>query len=78
MASSCVTLKANAHLVNSQKGHLFRQESSFLGERLKLGLNSSAFVTNRLAKCSRSQRRVPHDVASAILTSNDAKESVVS
>lgn len=78
MASSCVTLKANAHLANSPKDHIFRLESTFLGERVKVGLNSSAFVANQLAKCSRSQRRVPHDVASAILTSNDAKESVVS
>ncbi|KOM42331.1 hypothetical protein LR48_Vigan04g252900 [Vigna angularis] len=76
MASSCVTLKANAHLAHSPKDHLFRHESSFLGERVKVGLSSSALVANQLAKCSRSQRRVPHDVASAILTSNDAKESV--
>jgi len=78
MASSSVTLKANAHLANSEKGHLFRQESSFLGERVKVGPNNSAFVTNQLARCSRSQKRVNHGVASAILSSNDAKESLVS
>jgi len=78
MASTCVTVKANAHFSNSEKGHLFRQESSFMGKRLKVGLNNSAFVTNQLAKCSRAQKRVSHGVASAILTSNDAKETVVS
>ncbi|CAJ1973073.1 unnamed protein product [Sphenostylis stenocarpa] len=76
MASSCVTLKANAHLANSEKGYLFGQESVFLGERVKVSLNNSAFGMNQLAKCARSQKRVKRGVASAILTSNNAQESV--
>ncbi|TKY75405.1 Glucose-1-phosphate adenylyltransferase large subunit 1 [Spatholobus suberectus] len=75
-SSACVTVRANTHLVNSEKGYLFRQDNGFLGERLKGGSNNSALVVNRLAKRSRSQKRVKHGVVSAILTSNNAKESV--
>ena len=72
MASACVTLKANTHLANSEKG--------FLGERIKVGFNNSALVMNQLAIRSRSHKRVKHGVGvvSSVLTSNNAKESLVS
>ncbi|KAL3012656.1 hypothetical protein AAZX31_06G011100 [Glycine max] len=70
MASACVTLKANTHLANSEKG--------FLGERIKGGFNNSALVMNQLAIRSRSHKRVKHGVGvvSSVLTSNNAKESL--
>ncbi|KAK7409827.1 hypothetical protein VNO78_00166 [Psophocarpus tetragonolobus] len=78
MASSAfMTLKANTHLANSEKGYLFREENGFLGDRLKGGFKNSALVMNQLAKRSESQKRVKqYGVVSALLTSNNAKESL--
>ncbi|XP_020206422.1 glucose-1-phosphate adenylyltransferase large subunit 1 [Cajanus cajan] len=75
-SSACVNLKANTHFANCEKGYFFRQENGFLGERIKGGLNNSVLVMNQLDKSSRSQKRVKHGVASAVLTSNNAKESL--
>lgn len=77
-SSACVPLKANTHFANSEKGYFFHQDNGFLGERVKGSLNNCALVMNQLDKRSRSQKRVKHGVVSAILTSNNAKESVVS
>lgn len=74
MASACVTLKANTtHLANSEKGFLFGQDNGFLGERVK-----GAWGMNQLGKCLTAQKRVKSGAVSAVLTSNDAKEALVS
>ena len=80
MVSACVTLKANTHLVKSRKDNTFRQDSGFLGERIKGGLNYSPWIINQLASSLRTQERVKKakpGVVSAVLTSSNIKESVV-
>lgn len=84
MASACVTMKANTntHLANSKTASLFGQDNGFLiGERIRGSLNNnknSAWVTNQLAKHLTTQKRVKPGAVSAVLTSDDAKGSLVS
>ncbi|KAJ1393652.1 Trimeric LpxA-like superfamily [Sesbania bispinosa] len=79
MVSACVPLKTNTHLANSIKDNTFRQDDGFLGERIKGSLSYSPWIVNQLATNLRTQEKVKKakpGVVSAVLTSNNAKESL--
>lgn len=81
MVSACVTFNTNTHIANSRKDNVFRQDNGFLGERIKGGLSYSPWISNQLDISLRTQERVKKakpGVVSAILTSDNAKESLVS
>ncbi|KAF7840968.1 Glucose-1-phosphate adenylyltransferase large subunit 1 [Senna tora] len=70
MASACVSFKANAHFAITRRDHhRFGQDSAIWGERIKGSVNSGMCV-NRMRKTK------PAGVVSAVLTSNNAQESV--
>ncbi|KAE9616506.1 putative glucose-1-phosphate adenylyltransferase [Lupinus albus] len=79
MESACVTLKTNTHFTKSRKGNTFGHDNGFLGERVKGVFNHSPWVNNQVATSLRTQERVNKakpGVVSAVLASNNAKESV--
>lgn len=70
MDSCCLALKPNTHLANN----------GFLGERITGSLNNNAWV-NQVARSFRTEKKITTlkpGVAYAIITSNNAKETVVS
>jgi glucose-1-phosphate adenylyltransferase len=80
MDSCCLTLKPNTHLGKASKGGLSLGNNGFWGERITGSLNNNAWV-NQLAKSCRTEKKVTTlkpGVAFAILTSNNAKEAMVS
>lgn len=81
MVSTCVNFKTTTHVANLRKDNIFRQENGFLGERIKGGLSYSPWIINQLAICLKTNERVKKakpGVVSAVLTSNDATETMVS
>lgn len=82
MTSACITLKANTHLANSKKGDLFgHYDNGFLGERLKGSLNNNPWLINQSTtrlRTHKSDKEIkPGVLVSAVLTPNNAKESLV-
>jgi glucose-1-phosphate adenylyltransferase len=75
-----VNFKANTHIANLKKDNIFRQDNGFLGERIKGGVNYSPWINNDQLEISlRTKDRVKkakHGVVSAVLTSNNANETV--
>ncbi|XP_045820923.1 glucose-1-phosphate adenylyltransferase large subunit 1-like isoform X2 [Trifolium pratense] len=80
MVSTCVNFKANTHIANLKKDNIFRQDNGFLGERIKGGVNYSPWIINdQLGISLRTKERVKKHkpgVVSAVLTSNNANETV--
>jgi glucose-1-phosphate adenylyltransferase len=77
-----VNFKANTHIANLKKDNIFGQDNGFLGERIRGGVNYSPWINNDQLEISlRTKDRVKkakHGVVSAVLTSNNANETVVS
>jgi hypothetical protein len=80
MDSCCLALQPNTHLAKANKGGLSHENDCFWGERIKGSLKNDVWV-NQLGKSLRTEKKVRKfrpRVASAVITSNNAKEAVVS
>ncbi|XP_028765762.1 glucose-1-phosphate adenylyltransferase large subunit 1-like isoform X1 [Neltuma alba] len=80
MASSvCVSVKANTHFAKTRTdNHLLRQDNGFWGERIKGSLNNSMCVNQFVTslKTGEKMKKAKPCAVSAVLTSNNAHESV--
>uniref|UniRef100_A0A2N9J5S7 Glucose-1-phosphate adenylyltransferase n=1 Tax=Fagus sylvatica TaxID=28930 RepID=A0A2N9J5S7_FAGSY len=78
MDSCCLALQPNTHLAKANKGGLSHENDCFWGERIKGSLKNDVWV-NQLGKSLRTEKKVRKfrpRVASAVITSNNAKEAV--
>ena len=80
MASSWVTFKANTNIPKAGHGDLYHQDTVFFGETIKNRSCISPFVNLSTSSLThwKSVNKIKHGVVSAILKSEDAKESMVS
>lgn len=82
VSAACVAWTTSSQLAKSKKDSTFLQDDGFLGERIIKGsLSYSPWINNQLATSWRgkeSVKKAKPGVVSAVLTSNDTKESLVS
>ena len=80
MANSCVAWKANTRLANAKKGDLFNHDNGFLGGSIKGSLSNSLWFSQLVKgfRCEKRTRKAKPGVISAVLTSSNVKEAVVS
>ncbi|KAJ8767176.1 hypothetical protein K2173_013573 [Erythroxylum novogranatense] len=78
MDSCSVVLNASTHLVKASKNGFSNGDKEFWGEKIRGSLNNKTWI-NQLAKGLRAEKRVNSvkpGVAQAVLTSNNAKETM--
>ncbi|XP_057456422.1 glucose-1-phosphate adenylyltransferase large subunit 1-like [Lotus japonicus] len=80
VSAACVAWTTSSQLAKSKKDSTFLQDDGFLGERIIKGsLSYSPWINNQLATSWRgkeSVKKAKPGVVSAVLTSNDTKESL--